>query len=200
MPLFESTVALMGYWLAYTQAYDDVPGPMGAGHPNWAPYDVFRSADEEWVFVGPSSEGQWRALCEALETDLHEDERFADLDGRREHREALDEAVAEACARYDAEDLIERLRAAGVPVAPINDTADVVGDPHLAATDVLGEVGVVEGDGDRVTVPRFPGASSAFERLPATDPPALGEDTDAVLRALGYDEAAVERLREEGVV
>ncbi|KTG20238.1 CaiB/BaiF CoA transferase family protein, partial [Haloferax profundi] len=78
-PLFESTVSMMGYWLAYTEAYDDVPGPMGASHPNWAPYDVFKTSDEEWVFIGPSGERQWEALCTALGLDLHTDDRFATL-------------------------------------------------------------------------------------------------------------------------
>jgi crotonobetainyl-CoA:carnitine CoA-transferase CaiB-like acyl-CoA transferase len=200
VPLYESTVALMGYWLAYTQAYDDVPEPLGAGHPNWAPYDVFRSADEEWVFVGPSSQGQWEAMCEALGTDLDEEDRFASLDDRRENVDVLNEAVQAVCGEFTAEELIERLRGAGVPVAPINDTADVVADEHLRATDALGSVRVAEGAGEEIDVPRYPARSTAFERVENADPPELGENTDAVLEALGYDEEQRERLREAGAV
>jgi len=200
VPLYESTVALMGYWLAYTQAYDDVPEPIGAGHPNWAPYDVFQSADDEWVFVGPSSQGQWEAMCSVLESDLDEDERFATLADRREHVEALNEGVGAVCGEFTAEELIERLRGAGVPVAPINDTADVVADKHLHATDALGTVRVAEGQGDEISVPRYPARSTAFERVENSDPPTLGEDTDALLEALGYDDEELERLREEGAV
>lgn len=200
VPLYESTVALMGYWLAYTQAYDDVPEPLGAGHPNWAPYDVFRTADEEWVFVGPSSQGQWEAMCDALETDLHEEERFASLADRREHVEVLNDAVQSVCGEFTAEELIERLRGAGVPVAPINDTADVVADEHLRTTDALGPISVAEGAGEEIDVPRYPARSSAFERVENADPPELGEDTDALLDALGYDEDERERLREAGAV
>ena len=200
VPLFESTVALMGYWLAYTQAYDDVPEPLGAGHPNWAPYDTFRSADDEWVFVGPSSDSQWQAFCEALDLSLHEEDRFATLPDRRANRDVLNQAVAAACADYEAETLVSRLREAGVPVAPVNDTADVVADEHLRETEALGDVTVAEGEGDRVAIPRFPARSTGFERIENTDPPKLGEDTDAVLAALGYDEAEIEALREAGAV
>jgi crotonobetainyl-CoA:carnitine CoA-transferase CaiB-like acyl-CoA transferase len=200
VPLYESTVALMGYWLAYTQAYDDVPEPIGAGHPNWAPYDVYQSADDEWVFVGPSSQGQWEAMCSALETDLHELAQYASLKDRREHVEALNEDIGELCAEFSASELIERLRGAGVPVAPINDTADVVEDEHLRATDALGPINVAEGEGEQIDVPRYPARSSAFERVENTDPPALGEDTDALLEALGYDDDEVERLHQTGAI
>lgn len=200
VPLFESTVALMGYWLAYTQAYDDVPEPMGASHPGWAPYDVFRSADDEWVFVGPSSDRQWRRLCDALDLNLAEDDRFAKLADRLDNREELDEIVAATCAEYDAAELVSRLQEANVPVAPVNDTADVCDDPHLRETEALGEIRATEGEGDRIRTPRFPARATGFDRVESTDPPALGEDTDAVLAALGYGREEIARLREEGVV
>ncbi|WP_080510473.1 CaiB/BaiF CoA transferase family protein [Halorubrum coriense] len=200
VPLYESTVSLMGYWLAYTQAYGKVAEPIGAGHPNWAPYNAYQSADEEWVFVGPSSQAQWEAMCEVLDTDLHEDARFSTLDDRRDHREALDKGVAAACEQFEAEELISRLRNAGVPVAPVNDTQDVIDDPYLRQTDALGTIHATEGDGGDIDVPRYPARSTRFDRVENADPPELGEDTDAVLEALGYDEAERERLRDTGAV
>lgn len=200
VPLFESTVALMGYWLAYTQSYDDVPDPMGASHPGWAPYDVFRSADDEWVFVGPSSDRQWRALCDALDLDLADDPRFAELADRLDNRAELDAIVQATCEQYAAEEIVSRLQDAGVPVAPVNDTADVCEDPHLHETDAFGEVTATEGGGGRIETPRFPARSTGFDRVESTSPPSLGEDTEPVLSALGYEHAEIARLREEDVV
>jgi crotonobetainyl-CoA:carnitine CoA-transferase CaiB-like acyl-CoA transferase len=200
VPLFESTVALMGYWLAYTQAYDAVPEPLGAGHPNWSPYDVFRTRDGSWVFVGPSSQRQWEVMCEALDIDLHEDEQFATLEARREHAEELDALLDAEFRTYDPEDLLVRLRSAGVPAAPVNDTRAVRADPHLDATDALAEVETVEGRSSRIWIPRFPVLATGFDRIETTDPPRLGADTDAVLAELGYSPAEVEELREQGVI
>ncbi|WP_440992257.1 CaiB/BaiF CoA transferase family protein [Haloarchaeobius baliensis] len=200
VPLFESTVALMGYWLAYTQAYDDVPEPMGASHPGWAPYDVFQSADDEWVFVGPSSDRAWRRLCDALDLDLADDPRFAELADRLDNRAELHAIVEARCEELPADEIVSRLQDAGVPVAPVNDTEDVCADPHLRETDALAEVRATEGTGDRIETPRFPARSTGFDRVESTDPPELGEDTVAVLDALGYDREAVDRLREEGVI
>jgi itaconate CoA-transferase len=198
--LFESTVALMGYWLSYTQAYDAVPEPLGAGHPNWAPYDVFETRDGEWVFVGPSGDRQWVALCEALGLDLHEQDRFETLADRRANLDALTDELAAAFADFEAEDVVARLREAGVPVAPVNDTRAVCADPHLEATDALAEVRAVEGASKRVRVPRFPVQSTGFAPVDSSDPPALGEHTDEVLAEFGYSPKEVAALREKGVI
>jgi crotonobetainyl-CoA:carnitine CoA-transferase CaiB-like acyl-CoA transferase len=200
VPLFESTVALMGYWLAYTQAYNDVPDPMGASHPGWAPYDVFQSADDEWVFIGPSSDRQWRQFCDVLDLDIGDDERFADLENRLKNRTELHGIVEATCKQYTRDEIVERLQDGGVPVAPVNDMGDVRDDPHLEVTEALAEVKATEGDGGRIRTPRFPARSTGFDRVESTDPPSLGEDTTPVLEALGYDEGEIDRLREAGVL
>ena len=89
-PLYESTVALMNYWLVYAQSSGDTPEPIGAGHDNWAPYNVYQSADDKWVFVGPSSQTHWERLCEALGISLDEEDRFATIVDRRRNEDALD--------------------------------------------------------------------------------------------------------------
>ncbi|ELZ72576.1 CAIB/BAIF family protein [Haloferax volcanii DSM 14919] len=199
-PLFESTVSMMGYWLAYTEAYDDVPGPMGASHPNWAPYDVFETADDEWVFIGPSGERQWTALCEALGLDLHEDERFATLPDRRENLDELMDLLRAECETLPAADLVAGLREVGVPVAKVNSMDEVATDPHLRATDFFTEVETAEGASRSVSVPRFPVVASGFDRPDSTDPPKLGEHTEAILSSLGYDDADIDALRRAGGV
>ncbi|MFC6732481.1 MULTISPECIES: CaiB/BaiF CoA-transferase family protein [unclassified Haladaptatus] len=199
-PLFESTVALMGYWLSFTQAYDDVPEPLGAGHPNWAPYDVFRTADEKWVFVGPSGERQWRAFCEALDLSLHEDDRFETLADRRENVSLLTDLLAVELRQFDRVEIVERLREASVPVAPVNNIREVCNDPHLAATDALTSVAVAEGAGDTVAVPRSPIRSSAFSRVESRPPPHLGQHTASILESLGYSTAEIDALRETGAI
>jgi crotonobetainyl-CoA:carnitine CoA-transferase CaiB-like acyl-CoA transferase len=214
-PLFESTVALMGYWLAYVQAYDDDPEPLGAGHSNWAPYDVFRTArdenstataaertsrNENWVFVGPSSQRQWEALCDALDLALDDRAEYATREKRIEHRHALNADLEEALRSFPRSEVLTRLREAGVPVAPVNDVRAVSTDPHLIATDALTEVESVEGARARVDVPRYPVRSTAFERRESASPPALGADTEAVLRSLGYSDERIAELVEGGVV
>jgi crotonobetainyl-CoA:carnitine CoA-transferase CaiB-like acyl-CoA transferase len=199
-PLFESTVALMGYWIAYAQTTRSVPGPLGASHPNWAPYDVFETADGRWVFVGPSNDRQWRALCEALEPSLQHDDRFRTLEDRRAHGQALRLELSGVISTWDTSDLVETLRGAGVPVAPVNDVSEVTRDLHLHETGAFTSVRTVEGPERRVDVPRFPVRSSTRQATESTDPPRLGEHTDSVLADHGYSAQDIDRLRAGGVI
>ncbi|SFC69089.1 Crotonobetainyl-CoA:carnitine CoA-transferase CaiB [Halobiforma haloterrestris] len=197
-PLFESTVSLMGYWLVYAQAYDTRPEPLGAGHDNWAPYDVYQTTDDRWVFVGPSSQAQWERLCEALGLQLHEEDRFETVDDRRRNEDALDDELQGVIGKLTADELVEGLHDVGVPVAPVQNVDEVPADEHLAATDALGEIETAEGESTSVSVPKLPLRSSQFQRPEPTDPPELGADTDAVLRDLGYSDAEIESLRNSG--
>ena len=199
-PLFESAVALMNYWLVYAQSSGETPDPIGAGHDNWAPYDVYQSADDRWVFVGPSSQAHWERLCEALGVTLHEEERFETVADRRRNEDALDAEIQAIIGEISADELVDGLREVGVPAAPVKDLHEVSDDEHLRETGGLGEIVTATGDGDRVSVPKIPIRSSAFSRPEPTDPPELGADTVVVLRDLGYDETEIERLREDGAI
>jgi itaconate CoA-transferase len=200
VPLFESTVSLMGYWLAYTQAYEEVPGPLGAGHPNWSPYDVFRTEDDRWLFIGPSSQQQWVTLCEVLGCSLHERDRYATISDRRENNDELTAELGEYVNQFEADHLQQQLQDAGVPTAVVRTVAEVSEDEHLEATEALTAVETAEGREATVSVPRFPVRSSRFDRIESTDPPELGEDTDVVLEAIGYDDETIADLHANDVV
>ena len=197
-PLYESTVSLMGYWLAYAQAYDDVPEPIGASHENWAPYDVYLAADETWVFVGPSSQAQWERLCAALEVDLHERPAFETLADRRANEADLNAELQAVIRERPADEVVAAVREVGVPVAPVQNVREVGEDEHLLASDALGTIETTEGADAEVAVPLLPLRSSTFDAPSPTKPPELGEDTDAILAELGYDADEIERLRNDG--
>lgn len=205
VPLFESTVTLMGYWLTMTDAFGDVPGPQGASHPNWAPYDVYETADDEWVFIGPSSQDHWRALCKCLDApELAADEKFETVADRRAHSDALDARLATLIGDVQLEPLLEALHDAGVPAAPVNDTEGVLEDEHLERTDFFSHVEWPDDDADdvdnNVRVPRLPLDSTAYRQPEPEQPPDLGEDTVSVLSALGYTAAEIDALASRDVI
>lgn len=201
-PMFESMVGLNGGNVAYSDAFGEPRAKYhGGGQGQWAPYGVFQSEEGEWVFVGPSSEGHWVSLCEAMDVpDLADEDRFRTRANRRENREALDRTLQTVFEEYSKEEIVDRLRAEGVPCAPINDTLEVSQDPHLEAIDGLGEVTAAQGDRRSLRVPKSPIRSTAYSPLEPTDPPLQGEDTESVLDSMGYSEEEIEALRERDVI
>lgn len=95
------------------------------------------------------------------------------------------------------------LEAAGVPVGPIDDAADILEDPHYAARGMLvrHEVEVSPGDVRQVT---FPGVVPKLETSPGSTGgvgPDLGAHTAEVLAELaGLGDADMTRLRDAGAI
>src|SRR5690606_37263050 len=99
-------------------------------------------------------------------------------------------------ASLSADDVIERLDAATIANAHVNDMAGVWAHPQLEARQRWSEVGSPAGQ-----LPALlpPGRNSAF--APRMDPiPALGQHTDALLAELGYGADDIQRLHEQGAV
>ena len=179
--LLDTTVALMAYHLQGHLATDAVPGPMGSGLGMIAPYEAFRTADGR-VMIAAANDAIFGRLCGALDLrGLLDDPRFADNPGRVEHRDALRDRLLAMTTSMTSEDLLERLRAAAVPCAPIQDVADVARDTQVAASGMLAAMPAAgAGYYDVATPIRWDGARPAGAR----PPPRPGEHTDEILAEL----------------
>jgi len=114
--------AMVNQTTAYA-AGGTVPKRMGNEHPSLAPYAPFATADRPLI-IAVGNDRQFARLCGVLErADLATDDRFAANANRTRWRDALRAEIEEALAPAGAEHWFERLTAAGVPCAPINDVA-----------------------------------------------------------------------------
>ncbi|PWF25493.1 CaiB/BaiF CoA transferase family protein [Corticimicrobacter populi] len=196
--MLESMVEWMGYPLYY--AFDGAPPPIraGAAHASIYPYGPFPVGDGSTIMLGLQNEREWASFCAQVlqQPALAQDPRFARNALRTENRDALRTLIVAVFADMDIGTVEDRLTAAGIAHARVNDMHDVWAHPQLQARDRWREVGSPAG-----ALPALlpPGDNSAF--APRMDPiPALGEQTDDILRALGYDDAAIEALRQQGTV
>ena len=94
----------------------------------------------------------------------------------------------------------DALCAEGIVAGPNHTAADLAGDPHVAARDMLLEVPRPDGGRDMLVVGN-PVKLSRVAEGPVTSFPGLGAHTEAVLReTLGLGDAELERLREKKVI
>lgn len=179
-------------------ATHEIPTPQGSAHQNNAPYQAVRSQDG-WFTVGANSPRTWPAFCEALDLQqLQTDPRYADTNTRFEHRAELIAAIEAVTVTEPTDHWIELLQSAGVPCSKIQNYAEVYSDPHLLARDYFWEaphptIGSVRQLGSPM---RFSSTRVRQDRAG----PLFGEDSEAVLRELGFGEDEVARLRAQHVI
>jgi crotonobetainyl-CoA:carnitine CoA-transferase CaiB-like acyl-CoA transferase len=199
LALLDSQIALLAYQNTNYFATGTPPGRIGNLHPNIVPYQPFRTADGE-VIVACGNDNLYRKLCEAAGCpELAADPRFATNGKRVENRAELTRLLQEVFARRSTREWVEVLEAAGVPNGPINDVAQVYGEPQVKARGIRVDMDhPVAGKLPTVASPMRFSATPLEYRLP---PPLLGEHTDEVLKGiLGKSDAEIATLRAEGVL
>jgi crotonobetainyl-CoA:carnitine CoA-transferase CaiB-like acyl-CoA transferase len=171
-----------------------------------APHGAFRcSGNDRWLAIACFDEAEWCALTEiAGLPGLRDDPRFATLQDRLRHQDALEAAVAGWTETVDAYDAMHRLQAVGVPAGVCQTAGDRCDhDPQLRALHWMTEVtGTKIG---RWPIPEFP---VKLSRTPAyaggpidRGAPCYGEDNAFILgEMLGYTQADIQRLAEDGVI
>jgi crotonobetainyl-CoA:carnitine CoA-transferase CaiB-like acyl-CoA transferase len=155
---------------------------MGSGLGMIAPYQAFPSSDGH-VMIAAGNDATFRRLCIALELRaLAADPRFATNPDRVAHRDELVEAVARRTLTEATGSLVQRLRAASVPCAPIHDVAQVARDEQVRASGILRSLAhdSLPGYMDVAMPVQWDG-----ERAPARSaPPRLGQHSRQILDAL----------------
>jgi crotonobetainyl-CoA:carnitine CoA-transferase CaiB-like acyl-CoA transferase len=125
-----------------------LPTRRGNRHPSIAPYETYAAADRPFA-VAAGNDRLFARLCEAIGLpDLPGDERFATNTARVEHIAELGEALEAVFRTQPAAHWVEALRAANVPVGPINDVAEA-----YAMAAELGLEPILEADGVPLTRP-----------------------------------------------
>jgi crotonobetainyl-CoA:carnitine CoA-transferase CaiB-like acyl-CoA transferase len=196
--LFETALMWISYHALGYFGSGEVPQPLGSGTAMIAPYQAFATADG-FAMIAAGSDSLFARLVEALGAPaLGADPRFADNPSRVRNRVALVKALTALTRKRKSADLLEALRRAGVPSAPILTIDAVMQEPQTEASGML------------VTAPhpRLPdyrsiglpikwnGQRPGVRRVP----PKLGEHSTDVLTWLGYTLDDVRHLQTRGLV
>jgi len=197
--LFENNVFLVAQHMMQFAVTGRPADPMPARLSAWAIYDVFDTADGDQVFVGVVSDSQWKPFCEAFGfADWLVDASLATNSQRVHARDRIMPRVRAIFGTLTKIDLMATCERAGLPYAPITKPHELFDDPHLDGSGGLTTIHLA--DGRETRVPKLPFEMDGRRFGARLDVPTVGRDADALLEELGYDAAAIARLRREGVV
>jgi crotonobetainyl-CoA:carnitine CoA-transferase CaiB-like acyl-CoA transferase len=163
---------------------------------------VFAFEDEAglpFVLHMSSPDKFWRGLFEVVgKPEWNDDPRFNNRKGRVANYDLLVDRLTPIFRAGGRDDWLRRLIEKDVPAAPIQTLDEVFEDPQVREYGFPVEVehaqmGKMKLIGNAVDMSRTP---PRIER----PPPMLGEHTEEILAALGYDDAALARFRAEGVI
>ncbi len=174
------------------------PQRLGNAHPNIVPYQVFKAQDK-YMILAVGTEKLWNAFCDALGlADLKKDPRFANNAERNRQRQLLVPLLDELFATQSADYWLDKLKDTGIPNGPINTIAETLAHPQHRARNFIVTlqhplIGPVQSMGNPVNL----SATPVSYRLA---PPTLGQQTDQILTELGYDDAAIAALHQQGVI
>lgn len=196
--LLDAGIAGLTTRAMYSLTTDEPYPPFGNRHNYFAPEGVYTVSDGN-VQLSVVTDRHWQRFCEALDVpELATDERFVEVNERVANRDELDHRLESIFADWTVADIVETLRDASVPAAPINDTLSVWDDPQVQSREMRRtmnhpEAGSVETLGFPV---KYDDIQPTIER----HPPLLGEHSRQVLAEAGLDESDIDELVDAGVV
>jgi itaconate CoA-transferase len=190
--MLEALGEWMGFPALFTAYGGAAPPRSGPYHATIVPYGPFKAGDGQTVFLSVQNEREFASFCERVlqRPDLRTDERFASGPARFRNRDAFHREVDAVFSKLGGAEIIQRLEAADIANARLNDMAEFWHHPQLEARARWAKVGSPGGELDML---KPPFNLSGFEpRMDAI--PALGQHTRAILAELGYDEQAIKAL------
>jgi crotonobetainyl-CoA:carnitine CoA-transferase CaiB-like acyl-CoA transferase len=192
VPMFEHLLQIvLGEHLGgYT--FDPQVGEPGYARmlaPDRRPYQT----SDGYVCALIYNDKQWAAYFTVIgRPEMKADPKFASQEARSRNYDTAYAFVAEEMKKRTTAEWLEALEAADIPVQRMNSLADIVADPHLAATEFFRTVEhPSEGKLRSMKVPSEWSESVPEYRRHA---PRLGQHTREVLEEAGYSKDSIEQL------
>jgi CoA:oxalate CoA-transferase len=182
--LFDCQLALLENAIMRYTTTGEIPGPMGARHPSITPFEAFPTKDGH-IIIAAGNDGIFIKLCDALDRpDLAQNPLFRTNTLRNQHQEALRSELEGVLRRETTGHWIAVLEKGGVPCGPVNNVAQAIAHPQVAARNML--VAVDDPVAGPLQLVGNPMKVSGFAD-PRTRPtaPDLDADRAHILRELG---------------
>ncbi len=197
--LYEAVFAMMESLVPEFDVLGFIRERSGNIMPGITPSSIHTCADGKAIQIGANGDAIFQRFMRAIgRNDLADDPSLADNAGRDARRDELYALIDAWAASLPQDQALSLLNAAEVPASQIYSVADMFKDPQFLARDMFIDAQLPDGKPFKM-----PGIVPKLSETPGSSEwrgPELGEHTEELLKTLGYDAAALARLRAAGVV
>ncbi len=182
--MLDCQIALLENAVMRYTVLGEVPGPLGARHPTITPFQALATRDGN-IIIAAGNDALFQKLCAALgRNDLAESPLYRSNDLRLNNQPQLQDELERTLREKSTAEWIALLELAGIPCGPINNIAQALAHPQVAARNML--VTVEDPAAGTLKLSGNPLKFSAFPDPPTRPPaPALDGDRAAILKELG---------------
>ncbi len=197
--LYEAVFSMLESTLPEFDMYGSVRERSGSNLSGIVPSNTYLTRDGQHVLIAANGDSIFKRLCTAMgRDDLGADPALADNAGRAQRADELDAIIGGWAGTLDAAALLALLDQAQVPNGKIFSIADIARDPQFLARGMIRQFTLDDG-----TPLKLPGVVPKLSATPGDVDwigPKLGAHTEEVLRAHGYDAAAMDELRRKKAI
>jgi crotonobetainyl-CoA:carnitine CoA-transferase CaiB-like acyl-CoA transferase len=198
--MLEATLVTMGWAVSNWLIAGVRPEPLGNENMTASPSGVFKTGDG-LLNIAANQQEQFEKLCELISRkQLAADPRFVNREKRKKLRYELKAEIESALAAKSAKDWAVLLNRHGVPAGEVLSIPDVIEHPQVTSRELIKNFQSAPGLDRPVAVLRAGFRLESGDPQPKTPPPSLGADTEEILKDLGYDKEAIDKLRGDGAV
>ena len=198
--MLEATLVTMGWVVSNYLIGGVIPKAQGNENFTSAPSGSFQAKDGI-LNIAANKDEQWELLARHLgREDLIDNPDFSNREKRKKNRLRLKAELETVLTTRPAEKWIEELNQKSVPAGPVLTIPEILNHPQITKRGLLENLENIPGLEKNIDVLKTAALFDGKHLTLEGNPPLLGEDNNKIYNSLGLNDAAINKLKEEGVI
>jgi crotonobetainyl-CoA:carnitine CoA-transferase CaiB-like acyl-CoA transferase len=196
LSMLDASIAFLWPEAMYNHSF--LEDPPAAAPEFGANQKLWKCRDGWFASMTPQND-EFAALCRGFgRPELPDDPRFATMDARRRHYQALRDILEPIALQRNVAEFVDQLVHEGAPVGRVNEKAHLSGDPQVMHNRTISRYPMAD-----VGTVQLPRAAALFGATPNPDSlqaPHVGQHSRELLQELGNSDAEIDALFATGAV
>lgn len=175
--MLDCQISLLNYMATMYSMSGNIPTPIGNSHFVHTPYNTFQTKDDT-IIIAVIGDKFWPALVDLVDMEVLRNPKYATARERLADQAFIEEKLNEALIKQSANYWLEKLDAARIPCARVNNLAQALDDPQVRHREMV--VNLDHPEGGSAEVPGNPIKLSNTAQETYSPPPLLGAHTEEV--------------------